>query len=132
MYVFFDMDEGQAHSDRLHTEFNHKIDVRLKAILIEGAMWSQNVLGKQLIITCLLRTEEENEAVGGKPLSAHKEARAGDLRTRHLTPEEEEKLKAHFQNVWGKAFLHVIIHDSGAGRHMHVNINFPFKRNTLT
>ena len=131
MYVFFDADEGTANHSRLYNEFHHKLDVRLKAILIEAGVWSQNVLGKQLIVTCLLRTKEENEAVGGRPQSAHLEARASDLRTRHLNTEQEEKLKAHLENVWGSEFLHVLIHDSGAGRHMHLNINFPFKRNTL-
>lgn len=132
MWVFFDLDEGKGHHDRLYREFHEEIDTRLKAILIEAGMWSMNVLGKQLVITCLIRTVEENAATGGKPRSAHLEARAGDLRTRHLSDEESEKLKEHLQETWGKAFLHVLIHDSGAGRHMHVNINFPFKRETLT
>lgn len=132
MYVFFKTENGQHYHDRLSNEFHHKIDLRLKAILMEAGDWSNRVLTKKLIVTCLNRTKEENDKVGGRPTSAHFEGRAADLRTSHLGQPEIDKLIGHLNKVWGLEFLHTKYHDDGTGFHLHININFPFKRNTLT
>jgi uncharacterized protein YcbK (DUF882 family) len=114
--------------DRLTNEFRFKIDLRLQAVLFELATWMGRTLSKGVIVTCLLRTPEENAAVNGRPYSSHLDGRAADIRTYLLSHPEIDKVIAHLNSVWGIEFLHTKYHDSGAGMHLHININFPFKR----
>jgi uncharacterized protein YcbK (DUF882 family) len=118
----------KEEADRLVNEFRFKIDLRLQAVLFELATWMARTLSKGLIVTCLLRTVEENKAVNGKPFSSHLDGRASDIRTYLLAKPEIDKVIGHLNAVWGIDFLHTKFHDSGTGFHLHININFPFKR----
>ena len=118
----------KEEADRLLNEFRFKIDLRLQAILFELAVWMARTLSKGLIVTCLLRTVEENKAVNGLPNSSHLDGRAADIRTYLLSKPEIDKLIAHLNAVWGIEFLHTKYHDSGSGLHLHTNINIKYKR----
>lgn len=121
-------ESGQEYHDELKNQFSFWIDPRLRAVLTEADGWSRRTTRKGLLITCLNRTEEENQAVGGRKRSAHCYSRAADIRSWLFSTIEIKRLILHLQEVWGKEFLHVIHHDSGRGDHIHININRPFHR----
>ena len=120
----------KEESDRLVNEFRFKIDLRLQAVLYELATWTARTLSKSVVVTCLLRTPEENEAVNGRPNSSHLDGRAADIRTYLFAKPEIDLIIKHLDEVWGSEFLHTKFHDPGSGFHLHMNINFPFKRKT--
>jgi len=130
--VYFKKEQGADYQARLQLEFTHKIDLRLKAVLFELADWMRRVLNKDLIITCLIRSVDENKAVNGKHWSAHLFARAWDMRTAHLSQAEIDKVQEHLMAVWGKEFLFVLYHDSGSGNHIHGNITLKYAKSILT
>ena len=126
--VQYKSEYGQNYHDRLENQFLHRIDPRLRGVLWELDDWSVRTTGKNITITCLNRTEEENERVGGKKRSAHRCGRAADIRSYLFSEIEIERLVAYLYEVWGPEFLHIVHHDSGHGDHIHININRPFHR----
>ena len=118
----------KEEADRLTNEFRFKIDLRLQAVLFEESLWLKRTFGKDAIVTCLMRTIDENKAVNGRPFSSHLDGRAADRRTFHLSQPEIDKWILHLNQVWGELFLHTKYHDSGSGLHLHSNINMGFKR----
>lgn len=95
---------------------------KLRASLLALSMWAEDELGKDLVITCLHRTTEENAAVGGVPNSLHTKDMAADIRTRGWTPKEIVKAKTFwdtelrrdncFQMVVEKDHIHVELDNS--------------------
>ena len=122
--IYFKSDNGHYYRHRLEREFWYEIDPRLRAVFLELNLWIWLTLGKTLTVTCLNRTREENEKVGGSTYSAHLDRRAGDLRSRKFTADEIQQIEQHLEQVWGKDFLFVLCHNSGTGPHIHVNIRF--------
>jgi hypothetical protein len=117
----------EDNHDRLWKEFNHKTDLRLVAFFLELERWVSVNYGKDWTITCLWRSDEENAAVGGIPLSAHLDLpiRAGDSRSRHFTPEEIQGILKHVADTWFKpgGFIHFVYE----GDHFHANINKAYR-----
>lgn len=131
----FDDDEGLEAALRLRKEFEQDLDPRLRALILEVARWQYEQWGIPLTITCIIRAFGENEAVGGKPKSAHvrregqKFARASDWRNRDLTPDQQQQRRDYVLTYfnWKVPLLfHCIDHDSGHGEHTHININFSY------
>lgn len=121
---------------RIEDEFNGTatggivLDKRLRGILSEAHDWLINKGLPGIMVTCLIRTPEENAAQpGSNPKSSHISGRAADIRTVSYSKESIDALCEHLQDVWGKQFLHVLYHDSGGGPHIHLNINYFFARN---
>lgn len=116
--------------ERLEREFNKEIDRRLFAVLIGLAAWMKATWGIPLFIVCLIRTIEENAAVGGKENSAHLPYRkaAADIRVWELTDDQIATIKKYLLDAWGPDFLCVVTQDHGTGPHIHVNINFKYFR----
>ena len=126
--IQYKSENGQDYRDRLEFQFSHQIDPRLRGVLWELDDWSVRTTGKNITITCLNRTVEQNKKDGGKERSAHLYSRAADIRSYLLSALEIEKVVAHLNEVWGTEYLHVVYHDSGRGDHIHININRPFHR----
>ena len=117
--------------ERLEREFWFEIDRRLFAMLLGLGAYMMKKWGIPLFIVCLIRTVEENAAVGGKENSAHLPHRkAGvDLRTWGiLDPEKIAAIKKYLLDTWGPDFLCVVTLDHGTGPHIHININFKYFR----
>lgn len=118
--------EGQEA--RLQKELNEEIDPRLRALLRDLAGYAQRIFDKDIIITCLNRTEQENVSVGGIPKSAHLDNRAADLRVFNLTAQEQAEIVHYIKTVWGEKMVHVLLSNHGTAKHIHVNINFAERR----
>ena len=106
------------------------IDGRLRGVFLELAEYLMQKYGIGIVLTCLIRSAEENKAVGGSSTSAHRdgEGRAGDLRSRSFTPEQITDIEDHLVQTWGTDFLYVLVHDSGRGPHIHINIRWQHRR----
>lgn len=118
------------YDSRLNREFHNEIDPRLRAIIFDIArtMWRKH--RKDTIITCLVRSKEENRAEGGSQYSAHLRGsgRAVDLRTSHLAEKEVTEIIEYLNTVWGDDFVYVKYHDAGSGNHLHINIRWKCAR----
>ena len=83
--------------------------------------------GVDITLTCVLRDQKENAAVGGVPDSAHLTKRAVDIRSRTLTQEQITWALAYVKARWSN-LIHIIYHNGGTGPHIHLNLNFPFAK----
>ena len=110
-------------SERLEKEFYEELNVLVRALYLELNDWMERKYGISLVITCVVRTEEENVAVGGTSKSAHITKRAGDARSRDLTEEQKEAVIARIKKNWPIPMIHALIHKGGTGEHIHVNVN---------
>ena len=109
-----------------------EIDGRMRAVLLELAEYTMRKWSIGIVLTCLIRSVEQNTADGGSKYSAHLdgEGRAGELRSRSFTPEQIAVIKDHLETTWGTDFLYVLVHDSGRGPHIHINIRWKHRRGT--
>lgn len=113
-------------------------DPQLRAVVGELDFFFQQKFGRELVVTSVCRTEEEQrqlypeffERVGRARPSPHLDfpCRAVDLRSRDLKPEEIDALRDYFDVWWGEllgwAFL---VNDrGGAFPHIHIQVG---KRN---
>ena len=110
---------------RLRQQFESEIDPKLQAVLLGCALYSYQHWGIQWVITSLIRTPEENEALGGRKNSSHLDGRAADNRSRNFTVEQITQLENYVKDTWGP-MVHFVHHDSGHGQHIHININRPY------
>lgn len=110
---------------RLAREFSEVIDKRLRAVLLDLSYYISSLFREDLTITCLVRTPDENRAVGGNADSSHLDRRAADLRTRNLSEYAITKALEYVKRVWGDN-VHIIRHKGGTADHIHVNINRHF------
>ena len=109
---------------RLEDEFkSYRLNQHLRAVLLDLGWYMRHRRDMQVMLTCIYRTPNENKAVNGNPLSAHLDWRAADIRTRDLKVAEVDDMVNHLRALWPLEMLHVIVHNSGAGPHMHININ---------
>ncbi len=96
----------------------------LRLVPYEFAEWCERKNIEGPILTCILRTPEENKAVGGHPRSFHLTARAIDFRTRHYSTWELELVEAWFRNRCKPPRFDVVTQPHGTGPHIHVEQNF--------
>ena len=126
----------QFKQDHLRQQFYDlsATDPRPRALALELDFFFRQKFGRELIVTSVGRTEEEQKRlypeffarVGRVRPSAHldRPCRAVDLRSRDLTPEEIEALRNYFDTWWaelpGWAFL---VNDrGGAFPHIHIQV----------
>jgi uncharacterized protein YcbK (DUF882 family) len=121
----FKAENGPRYQRRLITEFETKIDFRLRALLRNLQDYMFDRFAKNLVVTCLIRTPEENRMVGGVPYSSHLSGRAADIRSWGMSKGQIGEIKAYLEHVWGP-LVYVLHHDSGHGEHIHVNINYRY------
>lgn len=122
-------ENGRDYEAKLRKDFRLKIDQRLVAVLFGLAFWVWQEYRIEIIITCLNRTPEENKAVGGHKYSAHLEInhRGADLRTRVFNLKQIEAIMEYLSDTWGD-FIYVKYHDSGSGKHLHLNISWKYAK----
>ncbi len=109
-------------------------DPRLRAVVSELDFFFQQKFGRELVITSVGRTEEEQqvlypeffERIGRVRPSPHldRPCRAVDLRSRDLSGDEIQALREYFENWWeelpGWAFL---VNDRGSAfPHIHIQV----------
>ncbi len=110
-------------SDRIISEWAHQTDERLKFVLRSMA-----VLMDGLRITCLVRTPEENQAVGGMPNSKHLIDLTDKCCAADVNPPFEE-IEPDYWRERFKAFINahligvdVVVHE-GTAKHVHLEID---------
>jgi hypothetical protein len=99
------------------------------AVLAAG-LWHFRRTGEPALVTCLLRTREEQQAIyPGRPdlRSPHEFGRAADLRTRHLPPATAREwavwLNRTFDYLGRTGAATALIHEvGGRGTHLHLQI----------
>ncbi|MCI0404933.1 MAG: hypothetical protein L0Z48_07125 [candidate division Zixibacteria bacterium] len=126
----------QFKHDTLRRQFYdlNGTDPRLRAVISELDFFFQQKFGRELVITSVGRTEEEQKElypeffarVGRVHPSAHlgRPCRAVDIRSRDLSADEVQALREYFESWWeelpGWAFL---INDrGGALPHIHIQV----------
>jgi hypothetical protein len=127
--LLFKTEAGEIARVRLQTEFQTGIDPLLQAALIDLADWVKETFGKPVVVTCLIRTENENAAIGGQPNSAHIPGKDG-IRSVLYLPEQIVTIQRYLNHRWG-GVLHVLYHTAGTGPHIHMNVNIGFARGTF-
>ena len=110
------------------------VDPRVRAVVSEMDYFFQQKFGRELVITSVGRTEEEQKElypdffarIGRVRPSAHldRPCRAVDLRSRDLSEGEIQTLREYFESWWeelpGWAFL---VNDrGGAFPHIHIQV----------
>ena len=110
---------------KMMAEFTAFIDPRLQAFLLWLAYWLDQKWEKNLTITCLNRTVEENKEVNGSKYSAHLTGLAVDIRSWTLTSDKIEELIKTVEDSWGD-MIYILYHNSGSGAHIHINIRYKY------
>jgi len=111
--------------NKLKHEFYHEINPKLRAVLFELDDFIERIHGKELVITCLNRTPEENRKVGGIPHSAHLSRRAADIRSWIFSEKELDIMIQRVKDTWGD-IVYIVYHEGGTGPHIHININLKY------
>lgn len=129
--ILFKRENGPEYHRALKQQFFHRIDGRVRAVYLDLSLYTLASFDKRIVMTCLIRTPEENKAAGGYEFSAHLEedefpCRAGDSRTHNFTDGEIEQIIAYLRRTWGD-FLYVEYHESGTGPHLHINIRHKYR-----
>jgi hypothetical protein len=121
-------------TDRIGEEYK-RLDPRCQGVLLAVSQWQFEKWGIPVTITCIIRTSDENAAIGGLIQSAHVlvpgqlYARAWDMRNTDLTTDQRRERRDYILYHWnhGAQMFHARDHDSGAGDHTHVNLNQGYK-----
>ena len=116
---------------QLRAEFDNALDPLARFAVVDLTDVMAQEFGVDMLITCVNRTPEANQAAGGVEKSAHLPingiGRAVDLRSFHLTDYQEKFLTAYVKARWGTV-IHCILHQGGTADHFHLNVNFQFSR----
>ena len=126
--IKFKDQNGLEYQARLEFEFIRTIDKRLKAILLDLADEVQRKFKKDVILTCLNRTEEENRKFNGSPFSAHLSGRGADIRTWHFNKKVLDFIMNYAYTTWTEDFIYLKYHDSGSGNHLHLSIRYKHRK----
>ncbi len=130
MALLFKTEEGEQLRARLAAEFETVLDPLLRAGLLDLAQFVESQYGKPVIVTCVLRTPDENKAVGGAPNSSHLTGRAADIRVMIYNSDEIVAIQRYLKHRLADV-IHVLYHNGGTGPHIHTNINWAFARQTF-
>jgi len=105
-------------------------DPRVRALTQELGFWAQKLFTKDLVITCVWRTEEEQVRIYGKPVSsAHfcqPQCRAVDVRANHdyFTQNEMQNLDSFIKKYFPRkdGLSPIVFHGEGDNFHIHLSV----------
>lgn len=101
---------------------------RLRKVLDMLALYCELEFRKDVVVTEILRTEEENRAVGGIPNSPHCVWNAADIRSSTFEPDEVAKIEKFlncvtYRNNGKKTFVyHEVKKPDGTSGGLHLHI----------
>lgn len=107
--------------------YGDEVDPRLRAICLELDLWLTQKFNKEMLMTGLLRTPEEQAAIypdnPTKP-SPHldRPCRAADFRRTHLEHGELITLVGYFAQHWGAHHSGLLLVDDRGPAHPHLHI----------
>ncbi len=117
---------------RLKEEFYHlaQTDPRIRALACELSLWVEKLFEKDLIITCVWRTEEEQKQICGEvKVSAHfcsPQCRAVDIRAHqdYFSAFELENIQSFVQKYFPRRdkLPTVLLHGLGDKFHIHLSV----------
>lgn len=111
------------------------LDPRMQGLLLAMSQWQFEKWAIPVTVTCINRTPEQNGAIpGSNNQSAHMMRphqlyfRAVDIRNKDLTPQQQRERREYVLFHWNKGgqMIHFLDHNSGAGDHTHININYGY------
>jgi len=128
----------ESKKERLQKEFEEDIDNRLKIILFALAGYLEYKREEDLIITHLMRTQKEQDAIYTSDkvsqeirekyiknpfYSVHQFGRGADVGITNIQKAKEiiEWLNTRF--VYDGRYKTAILHDIGLGKHIHIQVN---------
>lgn len=121
-------------SERIYSELP-KVDPRVRAVLLDAA-WFLGERGCVLVVTCLLRTREEQRKIFDRAMqlgrkeperSPHEFGRAADIRTQGISDEVIAGLVEYLNRKYPydtPKMKCAIRHDVGGGDHVHVQMGW--------
>jgi len=130
------MDELEIHfkTNRQSEEFP-LVSPHLRGLVLDVAFYVGRKYGKPILITDLLRTQEEQDAIYGsnpeywkKPWrSVHEFGRGCDIRSRDFMAAQTAELLRYIASAWPydpeRPEMHTaIIHSAGNGMHLHLQV----------
>jgi len=108
--------------NRLKGEFwDERFHPIIRAFLLDLGLFTVRMFDKQLVVTSIFRSEEENGAIGGVPGSSHCDWRAADVRSSVFTDTERLAI-LEYAKRYG-SLIHFIYEVGGTGAHFHANVN---------
>lgn len=125
--VVFKTENGEKYYERLREEFWDKLHPILRALILEQARWMQREYKTDLVVTCVGRTGAENNAIGGRPHSAHLEFRAIDCRSKHMEVDQKGAFIHRIKHIWPMPVIHALFHTGQTGEHFHINVNRAYR-----
>jgi hypothetical protein len=86
-------------SPRIASEWRDgRLDHKTRLALLHAALFAQQMLGWRFLLTCIFRTQEEDQALGGSGI--HPVWRAVDVRTRDRDTKDVALLAAYINGLW--------------------------------
>ncbi len=116
--INFDQDDGSDHAEQLEVEFFNWLSPLMVAVMFGLALALQRRFGYVPTITCVNRSDEYNEKVGGWKFSGHLTGYCLDIRTRDMAQEMIDWTVNWLNSHWSKHFLYVIYHK----KHIHFGV----------
>jgi len=122
-YLGFDEDDNQQ--ERLSKEFFTFLDPICRAAVMENALYWWQKEGYKTVITSVLRTRTENEAVNGYQYSGHLVRKAQDSfivyavdkRTRDMETSFRQQYQSRFALIWNG-----LLYIQFEGNHLHCGV----------
>lgn len=116
--IIFDKDDGFKAENQLRFEFLNHLCPLIFAVILGLAFAVKKRFDYVLTITCVNRSKEYNEKVGGFKFSGHLRGYCLDIRTRDMPAIVREWILAFLESHWAKHFIYVIYHN----HHIHIGV----------
>lgn len=119
-------------SPQLRKEFYDlaQTDPRIRAAAGELAFWTGKLFSKEVVITCVWRSEEEQKKIYGevKPSAhfCHPQCRAVDIRAArdYFSQHELENMESFVRKYFPRrdGFKEILLHGQGDNFHIHLSV----------
>lgn len=116
-----------AASDRIAREWeSERLSTILRVLVLECVLFALEVGWWPVCLTCLIRTSEEDQELGGSGL--HPARRAADIRTYNVAPEKVQVVADRLNARWcydpnRPELLVAVTKTHGTGPHLHLQVH---------
>lgn len=110
-------------TDRIAEEF-WQIHPLLRGMIFYCGWYVYEECRQRIVVTCLIRSVQENKDVGGMAKSSHLYARGGDLRIHNIPRDVRWSMMCEVKEMYGMK-IHILEH----GNHIHSNVNRAYADN---
>ncbi|MBI4916886.1 MAG: hypothetical protein HY825_13645 [Acidobacteria bacterium] len=127
IHLLADSDRIAREWDRPVAEQQRVISDMLRVLVLETVLFAWEVGWWPVVLTCLLRTPDEDRALGGSGL--HPAGRAADIRTRDVDPAKVAAVVDRLNARWDyhpgdkKGLQVAVSKPHGTGPHLHLQVH---------